>query len=270
MTALADREWRLIPEDVRPGPLNMALDVVAAETAAAGGPRTCRVYSWEPSTLSLGYAQDPATVDWDLCEREGIDVTRRPTGGGGIYHDRHGDVSYSVVAPADELPGDLMDCYEQLCEPLFFALDALGIEADFAASEQPAIHQPACYLRGIDPAHDVVATDGRKLSGNAQYRRRDSVVQHGSLTHERPVDRHLATFGADLDPDAFRERVTSVSEQVGVDRQETVAALEDAFTDWADADVGAWTDDELARARDLAETKFANPAWTRDRDDPTA
>ena len=100
---LDDREWRLIREDTRSGPLNMALDEIAAETAAAGGPRTVRVYRWEPSTLSLGYQQEPATVDWEFCDREGISVTRRPTGGGGIYHDSHGDVSYSIVAPAAEL-----------------------------------------------------------------------------------------------------------------------------------------------------------------------
>ncbi len=270
MRALADHEWRLIPEDVRPGPLNMALDVVAAETAASGGPRTLRVYSWEPSTLSLGYAQAADTVDWDFCEREGISVTRRPTGGGGIYHDKRGDISYSVVAPAEELPGTLMDCYDLLCEPLFDALDRMGVEASFAASEQPAIHQPACYLRAIDPAHDVVAADGRKLSGNAQYRQHDSVIQHGSLTYDRAMERHLGVFTAELDPEAFRERVTSVREQAGIDRDAAVSALEDAFTAWADAEVGTWTDDELARGRELAETKFATAAWTRERTDPTA
>jgi lipoate-protein ligase A len=248
----------------------MALDVVAAETAAAGGPRTLRVYSWEPSTLSLGYAQDPETVDWAFCEREGIDVTRRPTGGGGIYHDRHGDVSYSIVAPADELPGDLTDCYDLLCEPLFDALDSLGVEAAFADRERPAVYEPACYLRAVDPAHDVVAGDGRKLSGNAQYRRRDSVVQHGSLTFDRLAERHCAVFAGDIDPETFRERVTSVREQVGADRESTVAALEDAFADWADASVGSWTDDELQRARELADAKFGAAAWTRDRTDPTA
>lgn len=70
MADIEDREWRLIREDVRPGPLNMALDEIAAETAAAGGPRTVRVYRWEPATLSLGYRQEPATVDWEFCDRE--------------------------------------------------------------------------------------------------------------------------------------------------------------------------------------------------------
>ena len=66
MADLADREWRLIREEAWDGPMNMALDEVAAETAAAGGLRTLRVYQWEPSTLSLGYHQDPATIDCGL------------------------------------------------------------------------------------------------------------------------------------------------------------------------------------------------------------
>ena len=143
----ADREWRLIREEARSGPMNMALDEVAAETAAAGGPRTVRVYRWEPSTLSLGYGQDPDTVNWDYCGREGIGVTRRQTGGGGIYHDSTGDISYTIVAPADELPGDLVASYRELCVPILGAFDRLGVSARFAGSGRPACHPPACYLR---------------------------------------------------------------------------------------------------------------------------
>ncbi len=270
MPELADREWRLVREEARPGPMQMALDEIAAETAASGGPRTVRVYRWEPSTLSLGYHQDPATIDWGFCDREGITVTRRPTGGGAIYHDNHGDVSYSIAAPAAELPGDLMDSYELLCGPLLSALEGIGVDVCFAAESQPAIHDPACYLRELHPAHDVLAGDGRKISGNAQYRRKDSVVQHGSLTFERATERHLGTFTADLDRGAFEGRVTSVHEQAGADREATVAALEAALGDWANAYEGTWTDAELERARQRADRKFATEEWTRDRVDPTA
>jgi lipoate-protein ligase A len=269
MTDLADREWRLIREETRPGPMNMALDEIAAETAGSGGPRTVRVYQWDPSTLSLGYRQDPATVDWDFCEREGITVTRRPTGGGGIYHDTHGDISYSIVAPADELPGDLMETYDLLCDPLFDAFERLGIDADFASEERPAIHEPACYLRALHPAHDVVAGDGRKISGNAQYRQRDSVIQHGSITFARQTERHLATFADPPDTEAYERRVASVRERTEVDRAQTVSALETALEEWADAGEGAWTEDELDRARDRAERKYASDAWARERTDPT-
>ena len=269
MTDLADREWRLILEESRPGPLNMALDEIAAETAAAGGPRTVRVYRWEPSTLSLGYHQDPATIDWDFCEREGITVTRRPTGGGAIYHDNHGDISYSVIAPAEELPGNLMESYDLLCQPLFTAFERMGVDAFFADSEQPSIHDPACYLRQLHPAHDVLAGEGRKISGNAQYRQRDSVIQHGSVTFARATERHLGCFTDPPTRDTFEGRVTSVREQVGIDRETAVDALETALGEWADAAVDEWIADELDRARERAERKYASDAWTRERTDPT-
>ncbi len=270
MTDLADREWRLIPEETRPGPLNMALDEIAAETAASGGPRTVRVYQWEPSTLSLGYNQNPSTVDWEFCDRAGITVTRRPTGGGAIYHDTDGDISYSVIAPAEELPGNLMDSYDLLCQPLFSAFERMEVDAFFADSEQAAIHEPACYLRQLHPAHDVLAGQGRKISGNAQYRQRDSVIQHGSLTYARATDRHLSCFTDPPSSDTFEGRVTSVREQAGLDRDAAVDALETALSSWADAEVGEWTSEELDRARERARRKYESDAWTRDRVDPTA
>ncbi|WP_128477451.1 lipoate--protein ligase family protein [Halorussus pelagicus] len=267
--ALSDREWRLVREESRRGPLNMALDEIAARTAAQEGLRTVRVYQWDPSTLSLGYRQDPDTVAWDYCEREGITVTRRPTGGGGIYHDRFGDISYSIVAPADELPGDLMETYELLCEPVFDAFERLGVDAQFTDEKLPEIHQPACYLRELHPAHDIVA-NGRKISGNAQYRRKDAVIQHGSLKFDLDAERHLSTFAdPDTSPAQFRERVTTINREADATRNEAVEAVEAALREWADADEGSWTDEELGRAEERAEAKFESEAWVRDREDPT-
>ena len=45
-------DWRLISEELLDGPMAMALDEVAAETVAAGGPATVRLYQWFPSTVS--------------------------------------------------------------------------------------------------------------------------------------------------------------------------------------------------------------------------
>ena len=258
-------DWRLVREEARTGPMNMALDEVAARTAAAGGPRTVRVYRWEPGTLSLGYRQDPATVDWDYCERAGIDVVRRQTGGGGIYHDSVGDISYSITAPADEFPGDLLASYHELCDPLFGAFDRLGVDAQFAEEPTEGAYEPACYLRARNPAHDVVV-DGAKISGNAQYRQHDAVIQHGSITYAARPERHRRVFAGA--PDAFDE-VATVEDCTGVERARAVSALEDALREWAGAEAGSWTADELAAARSLAAEKYQSDAWTRERRDPT-
>jgi lipoate-protein ligase A len=270
--------------------MQMALDEVAAETAAAGGPATVRTYRWDPSCLTLGYRQDPATVDWAFCEREGIDVTRRQTGGGGIYHDTRGDVAYSIAVPAADVPGELLDCYHLLCEPVLDAFDRLGIDADYVEESVPELYRPACYLRELHPAHDVVAGGGRdgvaeerrKIAGNAQYRKRDAVIQHGSLTFSVEAERHLGTFA---DPPVtaagFRDRVVGMDELADIGREDAVAALEAALVAWvtgaddargdgrregvdSDRD-GSWTDAELRRAAELVETKYRDEEWIRTR-----
>jgi lipoate-protein ligase A len=263
---LSDREWRLIPEEARDGPMQMALEEIAAQTAADGGTRTVRVYQWSPSTLSLGYRQEPESVAWEYAAEAGIDVTRRQTGGGGIYHDEFADISYSIVAPADELPGDLMDCYDVLCEPILEGFHRMGVGAEFVPEEHPALHEPACYLRALHPAHDMVV-DGQKIAGNAQYRTRDAVIQHGSLSYALRPAAHLGVFDdPGVDEERFRERVTSIRDVAGIDRETAVSELADALADWSDATVGEWTDEELEAARELAEEKYATDAWTRDRE----
>ena len=280
-------DWRLIREEARPGPMQMALDEVAAETAAAGGPATVRTYRWEPSCLTLGRHQDPETVDWAFCEREGIDVTRRQTGGGGIYHDGRGDIAYSIAVPAETVPGELLDCYHLLCEPVLDAFDRLGIDADYVEEPVPELYHPACYLRELHPAHDVVAVGGgdgeraasdgragpRKIAGNAQYRKREAVIQHGSLTFAVDAGRHLGVFAdPPVTPERFRDRVVGVEELVDVARADAVATVEAALADWAgaapeatvEAD-GSWTDAELERAEELAAEKYRDDEWIRTR-----
>ncbi|QLK27317.1 lipoate--protein ligase family protein [Natrinema zhouii] len=271
MTALADRDWRLLRDEPRDGATQMALEEIAARTALEDDVRTVRTYSWEPSTLSLGYRQDADTVDWKFCEREGIDVTRRQTGGGGIYHDRYADISYTIVAPADEVPGNLMECYELFCEPVLEAFDRMGVDAAFASAEQDSIYQPSCYLRDINPAHDIVApadagAQAEKISGNAQYRQRDVVIQHGSISYDLEPRKHVGVFDTELEESTFTDRVTSIRDEVGVDREEALETIAGALRDWCAAEESTWNDGELEAARELADRKFGRDAWVRNRE----
>ncbi|MFQ3318147.1 MAG: lipoate-protein ligase A [Natronomonas sp.] len=283
-------DWRLIPEEMLDGPMAMAFDEVAAETVAAGGPATVRLYRWLPSTVSLGYGNDASIVDWEFCEERNISVTRRPTGGGAIYHDTAGDVSYSIIAPADEFPSDVTDCYREFLQPILDAFEAVGVDVDFASQEQPALWEPLCYLRDVDPAHDLVGPDGRKIAGNAQYRTRDAVVQHGSLTFDVDAETHLGCFDdPPVTPEAFEDRVCgtvetaeydeAVESALGVfggydmERSQLVAALEESLAEWAGAEVdrggdSEWTDTEQERAREICDQKYGNDEWVRNRNDP--
>jgi lipoate-protein ligase A len=291
--SITDADWRLIREEVVDGASTFARDEIAARTAAEEGVGTVRLYQWLPSCLSLGYRQDPDTVDWEFCEQWGIDVVRRPTGGGGIYHDTHGDIAYSIIAPADVVPGDLEATYDLFCEPLFAAFEELGVPASFADEPQAALYEPSCYLRDIDPAHDIVV-DGKKLAGNAQYRTRDAVVQHGSISFEVMGRQHLSCFAdppvdeaafearvAGLNESANTERDTPVDSQhvgmmdsLNLERDRAVRTLEDSLAAWCGIERDGFVDDEWTEAEreaatDLADEKYRSEAWTRDREDPT-
>lgn len=271
MAELADREWRLIRERGRSGAMQMALDEVAGETATAGGPCTVRVYRWSPGTLSMGYQQDPATVDWTYCEEAGIDVTRRRTGGGGIFHDVVGDISYSIAVPADAVSGTASESYRRLLDPILTAFEWLDVPVTVAEKSAPGPYEPACYLQGVDPAHDLVVEDeaddsARKISGNAQYRERDVILQHGSITFSLRPERHLSVFDDPGVSEAeFRERVTAIDQHTAATRNAAVRALERSLRQWAGAYEGSWSEDELDRARELAAEKYADSDWIRER-----
>lgn len=264
--------WRLIPEETMCGPIAMARDEIAAETVASGGPATVRLYKWEPSTVSLGYGNDAEIVDREYCADAGIDVTRRPTGGGAIYHDTTGDVAYSIIAPASEYPGNITECYRQLLEPIFSAFESVGADVGFASGESDPLWEALCYLRGLDPAHDLVGPDGRKIAGNAQYRTKDAIIQHGSLTFDSDPVAHLNPFVEPaITAETFDDRVCGLTDVVegSLDRETFVGALTDSLAEWADADSGEWSADERERAAALSAEKYNNQRWVVDRTEPS-
>ncbi len=266
-------DWRLIPEERLGGPTAMALDEVAAETVSAGGPATVRLYRWTPSTVSIGYGNDADVVDWAHCSDNEVDVTRRQTGGGAIYHDGFGDVAYSIIAPASEFPSDVTECYRQFLDPIFAAFDGVGADVGFAGDRSKPLWKSLCYLLGLDPVHDLVGPDGRKIAGNAQYRTRDAIVQHGSLTFDSDPDAHLACFAdPPISATEFAERVCGLTDVLGdaFERSTFVDRLTESLAEWADAERGSWTESERDRAAELCETKYDADRWVRQRIDTTA
>ena len=250
------REWRLMMDGKRPAAENMAIDEAVMRLRPAAGVNTLRLYGWSPSAISIGYFQSlEAEVDTGACRARGVDVVRRLTGGGAVYHDTHGDLTYSVVMPVDDplVDGlDILGSYGVLLAGLVDGLAAMGIAA------------------GFKPINDVVA-GGRKISGSAQTRRGGVLLQHGTLLLD--VDPEVM-FTLLRVPDAkirdkmiagVRERVTSVRHQVGaVDRDRAAAALAAGFgkSFGADLRAGGLTPEEAAVVPRIARERYGDPAWT--------
>jgi lipoate-protein ligase A len=170
---------KLILSGALPGQSNMDLDESLLTGFPPGGRPVLRLYRWSPPALSLGYFQKPAEVaDLELCRRRGIQVVRRPTGGGAILHDR--ELTLSLFLP---LSHPLLDCpleesYLRVTRPLAELCRAEGAEVAFRGGARPARHAENCFAGSACP--DLVF-DGRKLFGSAQRRKGGAMLFHGSL-----------------------------------------------------------------------------------------
>jgi lipoate-protein ligase A len=185
-------QWRLLIDDgPAEGAWNMALDRAIQLAREAGeAPATLRLYGWERPTVTLGRFQERESIDQEFCSAGGIDVVRRFTGGRGVLHDD--EVTYSVVAGvSDGLPRGTSASYSMLCGGLAAAYRRLGVDANLTARARGSRDSAACYLHATkaDLSHGA-----RKLSGSAQVWLRDTVLQHGSFTISRDVDRESRVF----------------------------------------------------------------------------
>ncbi|MBU4555766.1 MAG: lipoate--protein ligase family protein [Actinobacteria bacterium] len=188
-------QWRLIVDDTpASGAWNMALDrAIQLSHAERGAPPTLRLYSWDNPTVTLGRFQDVGSVDMDACDRFGVDVVRRFTGGRGVLHDD--ELTYSIVAGVrDGVPRGVATSYRHLCSGLVQAYKQLGVPAELTSRPRGDASSAACYLHAT---HADLSVGVAKLSGSAQVWAGESVLQHGSFTRTRDLARETAVFALD-------------------------------------------------------------------------
>jgi lipoate-protein ligase A len=247
--------WRVIPFAEYDAFMNMAIDEAVSESVAAGGPPTIRFYGWSPSAISIGYFQSlEKEVDVARCKLEGVDIVRRRTGGGAVYHDRDGEITYSLIGKEELFPKDILASYRLICGHIVDSLALLGIVAEFK------------------PINDITAA-GKKISGNAQTRRGGVLLQHGTILYSVDVDRMFSLLKVsdekikDKMIASVKERVTSVSQQADdgagkiADKEALYRALVGGFTKGKEHRPSQLTKDELARATSLSESRYRRIGW---------
>lgn len=246
------KRWRVLRYEKAGAAYNMALDEAIAEAVAfrVAGP-TMRFYGWEPAAVSIGRFQKlEEVVDLEGCKRLGVDVVRRSTGGGAVFHDQ--EITYSVICPEDMMPADINMAYQEIGGWMVNALKLIGIEGTF------------------EPINDVLV-NGKKISGSAQSRRKGIFVQHGTLIYDLDRAKMFSVLKVPKDKlDSHSlgdpaERVTSVREQRKVPWEFVAAALANAFIMNREWYAGDLTADEIARAEVIARLRYANDEWTFER-----
>ncbi|AEF81602.1 lipoate--protein ligase family protein [Leadbettera azotonutricia] len=252
--------WRLLRSNYHNAFYNMGLDEALLESVSQGNSLpVLRLYGWEPSAVSLGYFQGfEEEVDAEACARLGVDIVRRISGGGAVFHDK--EITYSLILPLDHpLAGNsILESYKKLCGGIVAGLGLLGIEAAFV------------------PINDILA-GGRKVSGNAQTRRQGCVLQHGTILLDMDGERMFSLLKVPQEKmkgkliQDVKARVTGLYALLEreISFNEAAGALAGGFKKSLNLEYASAEDvptcEEEQRALSLAEEKFASPEWLRRR-----
>lgn len=162
--------WRLLKFETHNAYMNMAIDEAVLNAAIKGlVPNTVRFYRWNPSAVSIGKFQKIENeVYLENCIKRGVNVVRRITGGGTVYHDAEGEITYSVIANKEDLNAkDIAEVYAKIYAGIAEALKILGLKADFNEGDEKACPN--------------LTINGKKISGSAQCHKASVVLQHGTL-----------------------------------------------------------------------------------------
>jgi lipoate-protein ligase A len=251
--------WRLLPIETCNASMNMAIDEAILNARINGQvPNTLRFYRWQPSAVSIGKNQNPQNeVYLDSCKELGVDVVRRISGGGTVYHDFEGEVTYSVVAKTSDLgTADLTTIYYKIYEAITDALRLLGVPADFSNGD--AKNCPN------------LTVNGKKISGSSQTVTRGVVLQHGTILRSVDLSKmfkllKLKNTTCTQATDIAKRKITSIQNELGHQvMPETVAnALAQGFRAILkiQQEEGELTPTELETANKLFKEKYTTNQW---------
>jgi lipoate-protein ligase A len=233
---------------------------------------TLRLYAWNPPCLSLGYAQPFSDVDVMRLKQRGWEIVRRATGGRAILHTD--ELTYSVTAPADEprVAGTILESYNRLAGALFAAVQDLSLSVEMKEyGPKPASQNlnPVCFEV---PSTYEITVGGKKLIGSAQARKKEGVLQHGSLPLTGDLTRICDALifkdeaARAVAKQRLLDRATTVESALGriVDSETAAQAFVRAFETQLGIkfERGGLSTSELLLADELVKGKYNNASWT--------
>ena len=269
--------WRYLPTPATRGAWNMAVDEAILEHVGRGDSLpTLRLYAWDPACLSLGHTQPFADVDISRLQARGWEVVRRATGGRAILHTD--ELTYSVIGSAGEpvLAGGVLESYNRLAQALLLAVKSLGLPVEMNdaqrvghVSNATGTTNPICFE--VPSTYEITA-NGKKLIGSAQARKKEGVLQHGSLPLTGDLSRICQALA--FEQDSAREnasqrllaRATTVESALG--RTVTWETAAQAFLRAFETQLGLCfergelSESESRRAGELVREKYDHPSWT--------
>ena len=188
-----------------------------------------------------------AEINVHYVKENNIDVIRRQSGGGAVFHDP-GNLNFTFIMT--ELEDKSVD-FRKYTQPILDVLKSLGVDAKFEGRNDMTIK-------------------GKKFSGNAKYFYKDKILQHGTLLFSSTLLN--LSQALKLNPLKYRDkavksissRVTNISEHLSY--EVTLQELEERIINhvrnmYNDSEIYELTDSDIDAINKLVEEKYGTWDW---------
>lgn len=134
-------------------------------------------------------------INTKYVDENNIKVVRRLSGGGAVYHDE-GNLNFSFITKDD---GESFHNFQKFTQPVVEALHDLGVPAELSGRND-------------------LLSEGRKISGNAQFTTKGRMFSHGTLMFNSEIENVVAALNVSAEKikskgiKSIRSRVANIVE----------------------------------------------------------
>lgn len=153
------------------------------------------------NTIVVGKHQNTVEeINIPYVKEAGIQVVRRLSGGGAVYHDM-GNVNFTFIADAQNI--DTLNL-QTFCIPVIRTLEKLGVDARLSGRND-------------------ITIGGKKFSGNSQYIKNGRIMHHGTLMFDSDLAVVAEALNVSKDKieskgyKSVRSRVTNIRPHLNTD-----------------------------------------------------
>ncbi len=187
--------WEVIDTGVGSAARNMEMDAELLEEASVKKRPLLHFYDWEGDCATYGYFVDPGNyLNLEGVSRRGLQLARRPTGGGIVFH--IWDMAFSVVVPSScpEFSFNTLENYAFVNRAVLGAVgefvrgrsDLVLTADDFVSMDAQCQH----FCMAKPTKYDVIL-EGRKIAGAAQRKIKGGFLHQGTISLVMPPEDYL-------------------------------------------------------------------------------
>ncbi len=245
------KTFKLILSGPASAEYNMELDKKIFEQYLEDGVGVLRLYRWEKPSFTYGFSQNPENeIDLLKCKADGVQIAKRMTGGGILFHDD--EITYSFVCSKSDVgePEGVFVSYRNICKFLMRFYESLGLEPSFALQAEDFKNKcsPSELCSAAYEKYDIIIGE-KKIGGNAQKRRRQVIFQHGAISCS--IDWNFVRQYLKFLPANISEYVTTLSDKLKVVPEKNILEekLIEAFADTCNVKFSDYDDSVILRPK---------------------